>query len=157
MKGEILIVLWCGIIAYVERNKSSVCRIETDEDGKRVWRATMAFAVLAFLPVILWAAFRQESGYADTGAYIRLYNEIPVQWEEVKTFVSAIGKDPVFFYFVALIKHFFQNSYRPFLAIVAVIQGISMMMFYRRYSPVFSLSFFLFVISGDYLSWMMNG
>jgi transmembrane protein EpsG len=43
------------------------------------------------------------------------------------------------------------------LFILALLQGISLVVFFRKYSMNYILSIFLFVASTDYLSWMFNG
>lgn len=157
MKGEVLILFWCGIIAIIQKKNGSVYQIELDDCGKQVWRSTMRFATVAFLPVILWAGFRPGKGYADTNAYIALYQNLPTEWWALKSYVVSIGKDSGFYYFMGICKRIFGQNHRPFLLLISTIQGASMVRFYRRYSPDFALSFFLFVVSADYLSWMMNG
>lgn len=155
MSGEVLIVLWIALIAFIAGHG----RYQREEliDGDIVVRYSHKFAVIAFLPVILWAGFRSKSGYADTSAYVTIYSNLPQTLSELRIYLSSLEKDVGFYVFGGIIKIIFGENFRPFLLIIAVIQGVGVIRFYRRYSSDYVMSIFLFIISAEYLAWMMNG
>lgn len=155
MRGEIFIVIWVAFVALIAFQRN-VYREELVL-GKLEMRCIPGFAFFAFLPLLLWVGFRSRYGYADTSAYVTMYNHMPQTIEGIKNYVSSLEKDWLFFIFMGVIKSVFGESYRPFFLIVALIQSISMINFYRKYSTNYVFSLFLFVISAEYLAWMMNG
>ena len=66
-------------------------------------------------------------------------------------------KDPGFTALMVLVKACGITQHQHFFLVVAAFQMWCMVYTFRRYSPNFWLSIFLFVISTDYLSWMQNG
>lgn len=49
------------------------------------------------------------------------------------------------------------TQYQDFFLLIAVFQMLCIVSTFRKYSENFWISFFLFVASTDYLSWMHNG
>lgn len=125
--------------------------------GNEERRHSYLFAVTAVLPIILWAGFREGAGYVDTNAYIRFYEMVPTGMAELSVFLKSYGDDPGFTIFTSLIKLLFGESYTPFLLITATVQCLIVAFFLRKYSSNFCMSFFLFVASADYFSWIFNG
>lgn len=155
MSKEILIIIWMGIMGVLS-TQNQFKRIEFEED-KKVIRYSMGFALVVMLPLILWAGFREGAGYADTNAYIASYKMLPNNMNELKNYLGNFDKDVGFYFFMGIIKQIFGTSYRPFLLIVAIIQGMSLVKFYRKYSENYVLSIYLFIMAGEGLAWMMNG
>ena len=155
MSKEILVIFWIGLMAFWG-TQNSVKRIEY-EGNREVVRYLPWFSILVLLPLIIWAGFRTGQGYADTNAYIFMYNNLPDNIPELRTYLSGMEKDVGFYAFAGMIKLIFGKSYRPFLLIIAVIQGSSLIYFYRKYSESYVLSIALFTMAGEYLGWMMNG
>ena len=59
--------------------------------------------------------------------------------------------------FTILFKGIFGNADILFFFVIAVFQMICLIYFLRKYSCNYWISFFLFIISTDYVSWMLNG
>ena len=155
MKGEILIIAWIAVVALVG---SQVNYKRTEfVNGSAVVRCVPLFAIIAFLPVILWAGFRPRYGFADTSAYVTMYLNLPEDFNGLREYLATIDKDKGFYLLSGIIKMIFGSNYRPFLLISAVFQGACIIKFYRNYSPDYIMSIFLFIISADYYAWMMNG
>lgn len=124
-------------------------------NGVKELRSQMWFAVVTFLPVIIWAAAR--TGFVDTNAYITMYSWLPTSFSGLIAYLPTVEKDIGFTIFGGIIKLIFGTSYRPYLAIIAIIQGGILVWFYRKYSENYLISIFLFVATAEYLSWMFNG
>lgn len=153
--GLIGIVFWMALmgllsIQFQTQRTEKVC-------GKSEMRCKPAFAFIVFLPIILWAGFRSGAGYADTNAYIKMYQGMPVTLDGIRRYLSYNSDDQGFTILLFVIKRLFGDSYTPFLFIVAFIEGVAVVAFYRKHSPHYLVSIFLFVASSEYFSWMFNG
>ena len=73
------------------------------------------------------------------------------------TYLPEVSKDKGFTLFSGLIKIVFGNNTTIYFFILALIQSVALVSIYRKYSPNYVISVFLFVASTDYLSWMFNG
>lgn len=155
MSGYILVLIWLGFLALVA-NQKNITRYEMVNDVMEC-RTQMWFAVVAFLPVIIWAATRPGSGFVDTNAYIAMYQRFPTTWSGLIEYLPTVEKDVGFTIFGGIIKLIFGTSYRPFLVIIAIIQGGILIWFFQKYSQSYLISIFLFIATSEYLSWMFNG
>ena len=153
MSKYYLILLWVGICAVFAWS-GRLSREETVM-GSREKRNLPWFAFLVFLPIILMAATR---GYfADTGFYIKSFQNMPASFFEIAGYMEDVTKDRGFFLLSCLIKVFISGRVTVYLGIIALMQGISVITFFRKYSHNYIVSVFLFVASTDYISWMFNG
>lgn len=154
--GLVGTLLWFALMAIIS-TKESVIRKEIVL-GKEETRFVPWFAVLVIAPVIIWAGFRSGAGYVDTNAYIRMYAKIPTGIGDLFHYITVVQtKDPGFSIYLAIIKKIFGSSYTPFLFISALIQGLAVTFFFRKYSSQFMISMFIFIASTEYFSWMFNG
>ena len=154
--GLIGMIFWTGIVAVLSQsvavtNTEMVCGVEEE-------RHSYLFALFSVLPIILWAGFRTERGYVNTNAYIRFYSTIPNTFGEVIQYIRNVNdSDWGFTLLTWLIKQVFGASYTPYLFIIALVQCTIVAFFFRKYSSNYSMSFFLFVASAEYFSWIFNG
>lgn len=152
----ILILFWIGIVAFVSKffqckKKETVLGYEGE-----VERYNWLFAFIAFLPIILMAANR--SWYiGDTFAYRTSFEKMPTSIEGLQEYLAGITKDVGFYFLSSVFKIFISNDPRFYFGIIALVQGLIIVWFFRKYSPSYLVSVFLFVASTDYLSWMYNG
>ena len=154
--GLVGTLLWFALMAIIS-TKESVIRKEIVL-GKEETRFHPWFALLVIAPVIIWAGFRSGAGYVDTNAYIRMYEKIPTGIGDLFHYITVVQtKDPGFSIYLAIIKKIFGSSYTPFLFISALIQGLAVTFFFRKYSSQFMISMFIFIASTEYFSWMFNG
>ena len=153
MSEFILIIVWLGIMALAARKKEYK-RIE-EVCGKCEERYRLGFALLVFAPIIWMAGTRGFVG--DTWMYYKNFEEMPSKLSELLPYILKNAKDTGFYGASALIKIFIGNSFIAYLMIIALIQGIAIILVYRKYSISFIFSVFLFVISTDYVAWMHNG
>ena len=153
--GLIGTLIWFAIMSIISTRETVIRKelvIEKEETRFVPW-----FAVLVIAPVIIWAGFRSGAGYVDTNAYIYTYSKIPTGFGDLYHYITVVQtKDPGFSIYMAIIKMVFGASYTPFLIITALIQGLSVTFFFRKYSPQFMISMFILIASTEYL-WMFNG
>lgn len=112
-------------------------------------------AVLLTFPLVLWAAYRPFIG--DTGAYARRFMEAPLYLSDVPAYMSRFGKDQGFTLLIVALKLLGVPNYNTFFLILAAFQLWCLIFTFRRYSPNYWISIFMFIASTDYLSWMFNG
>lgn len=150
----VLILVWVGIVAFFAKRVQVNKKILVE--GVEEERVTWLFAFIAFLPVILIATFRPLD-FGDSGVYEMKFLRAPTSFEGIPDYLDSQTKDRGFYLFLCLIKILITKDPRIFFLILASIQGIIILSFYRLYSTDFSYSFFLFIASADYISWMFNG
>ena len=147
-----LLLIWifaAGVVLYrMPKKRELVC-------GRIQERWYWLSAVLLVLPYVLWAGYR--SGGADTSAYAMMFHRTSSSLLDIPKTLFSDTKDPGFTALVILAKAFGISDYQHFFLLIAAFQAVCMIYTFRRYSPNFWLSIFLFVISTDYLSWMHNG
>lgn len=153
MSGYILIIFWIGFVAIVTR----LARFQRPEVvcGKVDNRYVPWFAFLVFAPVVWLAGNR--GWIADTGAYILAYRDMPSSLSAIPAYAVIVTKDKGFYVFSALLKVIIGNDEVIYLTILALIQGIALVIVFRKYSMSYIVSIFLFLISTDYIAWMFNG
>lgn len=146
-------ILWLfgvgGILIYLEPARPE--RVL----GKTEYRWGWTAVILLTLPYIIWAGCRTNFG--DTQAYIRMYQEVPSSLGQIGSYLLNNEKDRGFSVLSIVMKSIIGNSHVIFFSIIAIVQMWCLVSVYRKYSTSFFLSFFLFVASTDYLSWMHNG
>lgn len=155
MSGYILIMLWIGL-AGILLSSESFYRIESlNGNGNNVYRLRPIYAFLVFLPLIIWCGYRGYIG--DTGAYMRGFASMPSDFSGISEYFGGLTKDKGFYLGSALIKCIIGNNVNLYFIILALIQSYFLIKIYRKYSINFVISFFLFIASTDYISWMFNG
>lgn len=151
---HILLLIWVGFMALI--SKSIQCKKTVLVDGVEVERYNTVFTMLCFAPIILMAAFRTFNA-GDTWAYSTMFKAMPSSISELPNYLKSTTKDQGFFAFSAIIKILFNDNVVIYFFIIALIQGIIVSNFFRKYSCNFFISLFLFVASIDYFTWMFNG
>lgn len=132
--------------------------ISTRKSGLGVIKYNWTTLILAFLPVIIWAATRDGPGYVDTNAYITMYKTVPSGLDAFRSFLKGPDiEDHGFWVYLYLLKCVFSNWYHGFLAVTAIFQSISVVNFMKRYSTNALFSIPLFIISTEYFGWLFNG
>ena len=153
--GYILILVWVGVIgALAAMAPEWIYRTEF-VSGERVRRVTPLFAVVAVLPLVIWAGYRGNIG--DTGSYIMVFDDMSSVFSGISSYIESQEKDQGFYFVSAVIKCFIGNQHSIYFIIVAAIQCILLFKIYRKYSSAFVVCFFLFIASTDYISWIFNG
>ncbi len=123
--------------------------------GKTVYRWGWMPAMGLMLPYLMWAIFRYDFG--DTLMYLYTFKNMPESLSQIGSYMATVTKDKGFTLFSILIKVVFGHSNLIYLGIIALIQIWCIVRVFRKYSPNYWISVFLFIVSTDYLSWMHNG
>ena len=153
MSNYYLILVWVavawmiGLCTKVQRTEY-VC-------GEKVQRYYPLWAFLIYLPLVIWSGFRGYVG--DTGAYMKMFQEIPSGLRNIPSYMDTIEKDKGFYLFSAVIKNLISDNVNVYFIILALIQVALLIKVYRKYSSNYIVTFFLFIASTDYISWMFNG
>lgn len=153
--GYILILIWIGVLgALTVMAPEWIYRTEF-VNGEKVRRVTPLFAVVAVAPLVIWAGFRGDVG--DTLSYRQTFQSMPLSLAGITSYMSNITKDQGFYVASIIIKTVIKNREVLYFIIVAAIQCFFLFRIYRKYSISFLISFFLFIASTDFISWIFNG
>ncbi|MDD6072360.1 MAG: EpsG family protein [Clostridiales bacterium] len=148
----VLILFWVGLIALISPGRNNryemIC-------GEEKYRFSWLYAFIAFFPVIWMAGTRRY--IADTSYYITSYLNMPSSLSDIPEYLLHNTKDKGFSALSIMIKSLVGQDFVPYLMILAIFQGISLVTFFRKYSDDLVFSLFLFVASSDYFAWMFNG
>jgi len=149
----IWILLWIAFVAVISR----IWEFKREElvFGRAELRCPWSWAIVLLIPLLFLCAFRGYVG--DTYAYEKIFKDMPSTWEALGEYIATLTKDEGFYIFSALIKIFITHNVKVYFFILAAIQGLLLFSVYRKYSTRFLISFFLFIASTDYISWMCNG
>lgn len=154
MNGYILILLWPLVLALISR--FVYCKKTITVEGKSVERYNWIFVILAFIPLVILVATRSMY-IGDTVTYKSQFERIPTIYEEFVPYLSKVEKDKAFTILIYILKTIFIKDYLTFFYVIAIIQSYFLAVVFRKYSDEFVFTFFLFIASGDYISWMCNG
>ena len=125
-------------------------------NGRTVERWDILPAVLMVLPYILWAGYRGNTG--DTWLYRIGYLDTEPDLSAIPAVLTdPKGEDVGYDAFVILMRWLIGDNADLFFLIIAAVQALCMALTFRRYSSNYWISLFLFIVSTDYMSWMMNG
>lgn len=153
--GYILILMWVGIIGILTVLAPELVYRTELVNGEKVRRVTPLFAVMAVLPLVVWAGFRGNVG--DTAAYMQAFADMPSSFSGISSYIDGVNKDRGFYLVSAVIKCIIGNRNTIYFIIAAAVQCFLLFKIYRKYSTSFAISFFLFIASTDYISWIFNG
>lgn len=153
MSNYYLILVWIVIFAILSM-LMKMQRIEYIQ-GDKVQRYQPLWAIILVAPLVFWAANRGD--VIDTGSYVGMFRELPVRISELANYMEDVQKDKGFYFVSALIRIFVTADVKVYFFILAAVQAFFLFKVYRRYSTRYVLSFFLFIASADYVSWMFNG
>lgn len=146
-----LLVIWClgaGLLLYSMPKKHMIVQ------GRGEWRWYWFTALLLVIPYILWAGYRGY--YIDTGVYIKHFRQSSSSLSAITGMIGT-EDDWGFYSFIVILKSLGVQDHQTFLLIMASIHILCMVYIFRRYSSDLWISFFMFIASTDYMSWMQNG
>lgn len=138
-----------GIVLYKMPQKTEFVR------GKAVQRWYWFTAMVLVLPYVLWAGCR--TNFIDTVTYVNSFIDAPASISQIPVYLAAYDKDQGFSVLMIVCKSLGITDFHHFFMVVALFQIICLVYIFRKYSEDFWISFFMFVVSTDYLSWMHNG
>lgn len=123
--------------------------------GKNEERWSVWAAVLMVVPYILWAGLRKNVG--DTSLYVKNYNNASGSLLDVLTPFLNDTKDAGYVSLSILFKSLTGADSAWFFTLIAAFQMICLAVTFRKYSKDYWFCIFLFIVSTDYVSWMLNG
>ena len=82
---------------------------------------------------------------------------MPVSLGGMASYMATVKKDKGFYFVSAVIKCIVGNHVNIYFIVLAAIQAGVLIYVYRKYSSRYLVSFFLFIASTDYISWLFNG
>lgn len=148
----IFVFVWIAIVAIVYQNFNVENKIVVCE--RVVYRWKFLYALIAFLPVIYFAAFSQPR--FDTVAYLSSYDGLQPTFENLNNaLIGAEEKGWVIFRWC--IKAIFGENNLFFRVILVSIHSIPVLFFLRKYSSNYLMSLYLFLACSCHFAWMMNG
>lgn len=113
-----------------------------------------AYALISMGYVVFWAALR--SGFSDTRAYIMMFDSASPGLQAAFESLDSGGKAPGWGFITILFKTFVSSNFHWWLALIAVLSGVPIMLTFRNKSVDYLFSMYLFVASTTF-SWMFNG
>lgn len=143
-------IFWILFVSGVCRKK----RVQNKITGEKEYRATFLCAMLSMGIIVFFIGLR--SAGADTHAYIKMFNDLPVGIENIKNVIRSDVGEKGFEIFGIFIKTFISQDYHVYLFIIAAISGFCIASVLRRYSAYFTTSMILFMLAGTF-TWMING
>lgn len=153
----VLIIVWIAFL-YLIRDK----QIEYQENSSHLFydnyykqKYTFISALIAMAPLIWWSAFRGYIG--DTYLYRMSFFAMPNSFGGIANYMKTVSDDKGFYLLSAVIKCLIGSNVELYLGIIAAIQAILMVKFFRRFSSDYLISVFLFIASASYIAWMFNG
>lgn len=157
----IFILLWVGVIKLFFNSKffeSDYNQIYNINNRNVQNRYKWGMVLLSILPLVLMTTFRSEN-IGDTSAYVYTFKHMSTSYQDAFDILKGTMKDKVFYFLVAILKCVIKDSalYYVYLFIIAMFQAIAVASLFKKYSEDFAFSFFLFITSIDYISWMFNG
>lgn len=156
MSEYIFILLWIGACAVFSKTFSLKKSRDLGSIDIAPNSINWVLALVSFFPIIFMAANR-DFNFVDTTVYVNNYFHMPNSVDKLWDYVNTLDKDRVFYFLSGLIKIFISDDPRFYLWIIAAIQGLILVWFFKKYSVSFFVSVFLFVASTDMVSWMFNG
>lgn len=147
------ILIWIAIVAAVSY-KYDFTSQETVM-GRTVSRYSRRWTLVLILPLLLLAANRSDVG--DTYSYVKGFASMPETLTGLGAYIETLTKDEGFYILAALIRILITRDVKVYFFILAAIQALLLFSVYRKYSPNLLVTFFLFIASTDYISWMYNG
>ena len=152
-KSDLWLLLWIGLVAFVAYT-AKLKRPETVL-GQQTERYSLLFAAVVFLPVFVFTSLGEIR--ADIGVYLTNFRLLNMSISDVFATWHNNDKGSGFVLIEVIIKNIFGNNQDAFRIVFGLIQSIPLVLIYRKYSEDYVFSIFLFITSGCYSGWMMNG
>lgn len=146
-------IIWITVIGLLYNYRSSQNNnLIISHDNKRV--VPLFFAIVTFGYIIFWAGIR--TGYIDTSAYITAFISYPDKLSSIPSLWTIDNKSPGFITLGVIFKSLISTNYHAWLMMIALLTGLPIMWFLRKYSVNFFYSSFLFITTLNF-TWMLNG
>ena len=154
MNQYLFIIIWTLFLwAVYEATRPVYYR----EDGRAVTQREVSwgYLLLLIIPITVFCATRGD--FADTSAYRNGYENFSSIYPNIRSILEAEEKGPGFDIIQYVCTRTLGSNSTVFLGLLALVQIMVLLKFYKKYSPNFWIAVFIFLASTDYLSWMQNG
>lgn len=146
-----LLVIWClGAGAVLYKMPKAHLLVQGKIERRWYWIT----ALMLVIPYIFWTGYR--GSYIDTSTYVRHFYYSASSLSEIPDLI-ATEDDWGFYSFIVVLKAMGVQNYETFFLILATLHILCMVYIFRRHSSDMWVSFFVFIASTDYMSWMQNG
>lgn len=147
-------IIWIGITGFLcnafgGKHQELVNR-------KTEVRTTWFWAIAIFIPIALGAALR-TTAEGDTGTYKLMFDSCPSNLSEAISYVFGAERDGGYALWEVVFKSIFGNNFQLFIGVNAFFCAALLVKTYRKFSPSYAISMFLFVAGFEYFQWMYNG
>lgn len=147
----IIVLLWVLLVNALL--KTSASKAVTINNNYEIIQYSKSFAIIIFTVPFIVVASRIQ--FVDTDGYISAFEGLKADFSSLSD-TNVTGYE-LFRFFQIFVKSFISSDPQIYLAIIALIQTVLLIITLRKYSCNFFYSVFLFVASGMMLSWMCNG
>ena len=154
MKAQWIILIWVVITSFLCAKEKASDEIPDIKEN----RVSKGGAFLVFSVPVLIMGLRSKA--CDTGGYIGHFKRLPPSssrlYSTFSDFARDYSKGKGFYYFSYLIKRFISRDYHIWFLIICALSLICVLRLFRKYSPDFRMSSYLYITSCIY-SWLING
>ena len=152
MKAQWIILIWVTLVSmYAIKPQTS-----PDQPDITEYRATKGNAFWIFFVPVLILGLR--SAACDTSGYISHFNALPPggSYKTFELFLKHYSKGSGFYRISYYIKLLISRDFHVWFLILCSFSAFCVSRLFRKYSPDFRLSAYLYITSCCY-SWLMNG
>lgn len=150
-----ILFVWLAFAAVI--SKSTRSAFLTTENGYEQLKATKNFAFLTFLPIIIFVCTSTWRYWGDYSGYLANYRSFPTNPTMALSHIMAQKDSRLFYAFTYLVKVLSGGSVLAYRLALAVLQSLPFIYLYRKYSPNYVFSVYLFVATANPIGWMLNG
>lgn len=151
----VILFVWLALVAVFF--KTAQPAFMTTENGYDQMQVTKRFAFITFLPIIIFVCTATRRYWGDYGGYLQTYLMFPTNPSDAFTYIVSMGDCQAFYLFTYLIKILSGGNVFIYRFALALLQSIPFINLYRKYSPSYVFTVFLFVVTATPIAWMLNG
>ncbi|MBQ7257756.1 MAG: EpsG family protein [Abditibacteriota bacterium] len=139
----IVVPIWLLVLYFLTKN------------NKQITQSSLLVRFLVCVPLILFATFRGTAEMNDTGSYVEHILNTPLNMGEFLDYLS--DRSDKLFYIIIYIFKLLNSNWHFVLFGIATAQILIISRFFKNYSISYLLSILIFVLSGDYTSFILFG
>lgn len=144
----LMVTIVVAFLSYGTKKKSILI------DGRIEQRTQYIYALFTFAYIVFWVGLRDK--VLDTGAYIKMFDSMPVDWEEMLLTVSRAESGKGFFLIQGIFKILVSDNHYVWLSFLVIVSCSCLLKILYKYSIDFPLTAYLFVADAIF-TWLLNG
>lgn len=141
-------VIIIGVFCYI----TPLVKVEVNH--QKTFRVKLYYVIILAGYIILFIGFRDK--VLDSGAYIKSFNELPLNFEDFFVYLSTLKSGKGFYLLAGIFKIFISENHYIWLFFLAIISCFFLFKTLYKYSIDFPLTMYLF-ISTTTFTWLLNG